>query len=287
MGSTGSSRGTPASRRRVSPGTKVILAEDGDLVRFDDQGGRVADKVPAGRILIDGTRTGEVGDEVLRDRRHLAGDGLVVPVVAISKQSGTLEETPDVITRGFVVDARTEALLKEIPAILAATHRSVERGRTDRSGVDQGKDPRGAAAFLPQAFGASTAGAAGHHGDLTWQDRRCPVASASSSASRCSRCRCCGSLRLRATARPIRSGSSTPGRTLRRRTSPAAIGAFLGELAFQLLGYAAYLIPLVLAVIGWHYFWCRVLDAAYTKVDRRRRCSSAASPRSSRSRSAA
>ena len=44
------------------------------------------------------------------------------------------------------------------------------------------------------------------------------------------------------------------------------IGAFLSELAFQLLGYAAYLIPLVLAVIGWHYFWCRVLDAAYTKV---------------------
>jgi S-DNA-T family DNA segregation ATPase FtsK/SpoIIIE len=44
------------------------------------------------------------------------------------------------------------------------------------------------------------------------------------------------------------------------------IGAFLGELAFQLLGYGAYLIPLVLAVIGWHYFWCRVLDAAYTKV---------------------
>jgi DNA segregation ATPase FtsK/SpoIIIE, S-DNA-T family len=44
------------------------------------------------------------------------------------------------------------------------------------------------------------------------------------------------------------------------------IGAFLAELAFQLFGYAAYLIPLVLAVIGWHYFWCRVLDAAYTKV---------------------
>ena len=63
---------------------------------------RIADKVPAGRILIDGTRSGEVGDEVLRDRRHLSGDGLVVPVVTIGKQSGALEETPDVITRGFV-----------------------------------------------------------------------------------------------------------------------------------------------------------------------------------------
>ncbi len=106
---------------RVSRGTKVLLAENGDLIRFDDDGARLAGKVPAGRILIDGTRSGEVGDEVLRDRRHLAGDGLVVPVVTIGKQSGSLEETPDVITRGFVLDARTEALLKEIPSLLAAT----------------------------------------------------------------------------------------------------------------------------------------------------------------------
>jgi len=106
---------------RVSRGTKVLLAENGDVIRFDDEGGRLAGKVPAGRILIDGTRSGEVGDEVLRDRRHLSGDGLVIPVVAIGKQSGALEETPDVITRGFVLDARTEALLKEIPSLLAAT----------------------------------------------------------------------------------------------------------------------------------------------------------------------
>ena len=106
---------------RVSPGTRVILAEDGDLIRFDEDGGRVAERLPAGRILIDGTRSGAVGDEVLRDRRHLAGDGLVVPVVAIGRQSGALEETPDVITRGFVLDARTEALLKEIPSLLAST----------------------------------------------------------------------------------------------------------------------------------------------------------------------
>lgn len=118
---------------RVWPGTKAILAENGDLVRFDGSGGRVAEKVPAGRILIDGTRSGEVGDEVLRDRRHLSGDGLVVPVVAIGKQSGTLEETPDVITRGFVVDARTEALLKEIPGILAST--------IEASSVEERTDP--------------------------------------------------------------------------------------------------------------------------------------------------
>jgi ribonuclease J len=117
---------------RVSRNTKVILAENGDVIRFDDEGGRIADKVPAGRVLIDGTRSGEVGDEVLRDRRHLSGDGLVVAVVSIGRQSGSLEETPDVITRGFVVDARTEALLKEIPTLLAATLESASvEERTD------------------------------------------------------------------------------------------------------------------------------------------------------------
>jgi ribonuclease J len=106
---------------RVSGGTRVLLAENGDVLRFDTAGGRLAGKVPAGRILIDGTRSGEVGDEVLRDRRHLAGDGLIVPVVAIDRQSGRLEEQPDLITRGFVRDSRTEALLREVPGLLAST----------------------------------------------------------------------------------------------------------------------------------------------------------------------
>jgi ribonuclease J len=106
---------------RVLPGTRVLTVENGDVVRFDGEGGRVAGKVAAGRILIDGTRSGEVGDEILRDRRHLAGDGLVVPVVAIGRQSGSVEEPVDVITRGFVLDARTETLLREIPAMLAST----------------------------------------------------------------------------------------------------------------------------------------------------------------------
>jgi ribonuclease J len=118
---------------QVTRGTKVLLAENGDVVRFDRTGGRVAGRTPAGRILIDGTRSGEVGDEVLRDRRHLAGDGLVVPVFTINRQTGGLEETPDIITRGFVVDTRTEGLLKEIPALLAAT--------LDSASVEERTDP--------------------------------------------------------------------------------------------------------------------------------------------------
>ncbi len=65
-----------------------MLIENGDLLQIDAAGARVAGKAPVGRILIDGSRSGEVGDEVLRDRRHLAEDGLVVPVLAINDQTG-------------------------------------------------------------------------------------------------------------------------------------------------------------------------------------------------------
>jgi ribonuclease J len=116
----------------VSPDTEVLMAEDGDVIRFDRSGGRVADRVDAGRTLIDGTRTGEIADEVLRDRRHLAGDGLVVPVVAISAQTGALEQTPEIITRGLAIDPRHEAVLREAPGLLGqAIERAPLEERTD------------------------------------------------------------------------------------------------------------------------------------------------------------
>jgi ribonuclease J len=85
-----------------------------------------------GRVLIDDTRTGEVGDEVLRDRRHLAEEGLVVPVVAINKQTGALEGIPDIITRGFVMEDG-QALLADGARLLTEVveQTSVEE-RTDQ-----------------------------------------------------------------------------------------------------------------------------------------------------------
>ncbi len=76
--------------RGVEPQVQVLLAQDGDIIQFDRHGARIADKAPTGRVLIDVTRVGEVGDEVLRDRRHIAADGLVVAVVAISRHTGAL-----------------------------------------------------------------------------------------------------------------------------------------------------------------------------------------------------
>jgi ribonuclease J len=115
----------------VSPGSHVLMVEDGDVLRFDADGGRVADRVAAGRVLIDGTRTGEIGDEVLRDRRHLAGDGLVVAVVAIDGQTGALQQPPEIITRGLASDTRHDAMLREAPGLLttAIEHAPAEERR--------------------------------------------------------------------------------------------------------------------------------------------------------------
>ena len=113
-------------------GTDVLLVENGDILRFDGQGGRVSGRAPVGRVFIDGTRTGEVGSEVLRDRRHLSADGLVVPIVTIRKQDGRLESAPEIITRGVVVDERTDALLREVPDLL--------REALDAAGLEERTD---------------------------------------------------------------------------------------------------------------------------------------------------
>ena len=93
-----------------TPAPEILLAENGHVIQIDERGARLAGTAPVGRVLIDGTGTGEVGDEVLRDRRHLSEDGLVVPVVAINKQTGALEGAPDIVTRGFVIEHGQELL---------------------------------------------------------------------------------------------------------------------------------------------------------------------------------
>jgi ribonuclease J len=102
------------------PRLQVLLAQDGDIVQFDARGARIADKAPAGRVLIDVTRIGEVGDEVLRDRRHLAADGVVIAVVAISRQSGSLVGEPELVARGFVFgDDQESAMFRDASGVIA------------------------------------------------------------------------------------------------------------------------------------------------------------------------
>jgi len=112
---------------------QVLMAENGDIIQFDRHGARIADKAPAGRVLIDVTRTGEVGDEVLRDRRHLAGDGVIVAVVAISRQHGTLVGDPEIVARGYVVDeGEAESLFADAGRVIAEC--------IDATGVEERSD---------------------------------------------------------------------------------------------------------------------------------------------------
>ncbi len=110
----------------------VIVADNGDVLHFTADAGWVAGKAPAGRVLIDGPGLGEVGDEVLRDRRHLAEDGVIVPVLAINKQTGSIEGVPDVITRGLVLNGEADVLLRESARIVGEVleHASLDE-RTD------------------------------------------------------------------------------------------------------------------------------------------------------------
>ena len=97
----------------ITPTVKVMLIENGDILRFDADGGAVVGKAATGRVLIDASGSGEVVDEVLRDRRHLAEDGVVVPVVAINSQTGAIEGDPDVVSRGLAQDAASAELLRD------------------------------------------------------------------------------------------------------------------------------------------------------------------------------
>jgi len=80
----------------------VILIESGDILEFDELGARKAGQVNIGRVCIDsGSRTDVVEDLIIKDRRHLSEDGIVLPIIAINKLSGLVETSPEIVTRGF------------------------------------------------------------------------------------------------------------------------------------------------------------------------------------------
>jgi ribonuclease J len=118
----------------IAPPVKVMLIENGDILRFDENGGAVVGKAPTGRVLIDASGSGEVIDEVLRDRRHLAEDGVVVPVVAINGQTGCIEGDPDVVSRGLAQDAASGELLRDAAKLVA----DVIQGASIEERTDQG-----------------------------------------------------------------------------------------------------------------------------------------------------
>ena len=101
----------------------VFIADIGKTVELSQEGMKVLADVPAGRVLVDGLGVGDVGSIVLRDRKHLAQDGLLVVVCTIDSADGHIVSGPDIVSRGFVYVRESEPLMD---AVRDATIRVVE-----------------------------------------------------------------------------------------------------------------------------------------------------------------
>jgi ribonuclease J len=120
------------------PRDHVIICEDGDVVEVGKERVAIVDRVQAGMTFVDGLGIGDVGSEVLRDRRKLAGDGVVVVVVTIDSQTGELVGGPDIVNRGFVYEEASQDILDEArDRVVAAIGETAEAGVTDPSAIQQ------------------------------------------------------------------------------------------------------------------------------------------------------
>ena len=97
----------------------IFLSEIGKVLEIDANGAHWAGTVPAGKILVDGYGVGDVGNIVLRDRRHLAQDGLIVVVATVDLDEHQIISGPDIVSRGFVYVRESEALMEEARQIAA------------------------------------------------------------------------------------------------------------------------------------------------------------------------
>jgi ribonuclease J len=103
------------------PAENIFITELGDVVEFENSRGRLGGKVPAGTVMIDGLGVGDVGNIVLRDRKLLSQDGILVVVITLSKATGAILSGPDIISRGFVYVRESEALLDEANKLVEST----------------------------------------------------------------------------------------------------------------------------------------------------------------------
>ena len=103
------------------PRENVIIAEIGNVIETDGVSMKIISQVPSGRILVDGLGVGDVGSIVLRDRKHLAQDGLIIIVIGIDRAVNEVVAGPDIISRGFVYVRESEELFIEARNLLKRT----------------------------------------------------------------------------------------------------------------------------------------------------------------------
>jgi ribonuclease J len=109
------------------PADNIFVMEDGDILELDAAGGRISGKVTSGNVYVDGLSVGDVGGVVLRNRRMLSRDGIVVAIVSLNKQTGELVARPDIVSRGFVDTAESKEMLDGGRDLLA---RVLDHGRS-------------------------------------------------------------------------------------------------------------------------------------------------------------
>jgi len=115
------------------PAERVLLAENGQCIVFDENGGRLGETVPTGRVLVDGKGIGDVGRSVLRERRLLSEDGLVVVTMAIDQDTGIIVFGPDIASRGFVFETATGHILDDAVCVVLEVVEETDPDAPDRT----------------------------------------------------------------------------------------------------------------------------------------------------------
>ncbi len=114
------------------PESNIYIGEIGQVIELDGVSMKMVGSVTAGKVLVDGYGVGDVGSIVLKDRKHLAEDGLIVVVATIERESGCLVAGPDIVSRGFVYVRESEELMGEAREVVKNAFRSCEnRGISD------------------------------------------------------------------------------------------------------------------------------------------------------------
>ena len=114
----------------------IIISDIGKVIELTPNSAKLNGTVPAGRVFVDGYGVGDVGSVVLRDRKHLAEDGMIVVVASMSGQDGGLVSGPDIITRGFVYVKESEELMEALRTVaLEALEHCQGNGPTDWAAI--------------------------------------------------------------------------------------------------------------------------------------------------------
>lgn len=112
------------------PKENIFIIHSGDVLALDEKEAKVIDKVHTGAILVDGLGVGDVGNIVLRDRQHLAEDGILIVVLTLEKRTNQLLAGPDIVSRGFVYVRESESLMEEARQVL---QEALEKCLTNRN----------------------------------------------------------------------------------------------------------------------------------------------------------